>query len=85
MLRGMTFFLDAKQREKFQKWSEKIDSEVVEEQKKKGTLPSNGDAPYYGAAQGAYTFKFTPTNIGTIVKVVHITKGELDLTNYNTM
>lgn len=85
MLRGFTFSIDAKQREKFQKWSEKIDKEIVEENKQKGIAPSHGDTPDYGAAQGAYTFKFTPTNIGTIVKVVHISKGELDLTNYGSM
>ena len=37
--------------------------------------------PYYGAIGGALTYRFTPTSIGVVVKVVHaITKNELDLT-----
>ena len=37
-----------------------------------------------GAIGGQFTFKFIPTSIGTIVKVVYCHTGEeLDLTNYD--
>jgi len=35
--------------------------------------------PNYGAAGGAYTFSFTPTSIGTVVKIQNgITKDTLE-------
>ncbi len=40
--------------------------------------------PYYGAIGGGISYTFTPTSLGTIVKVKEaITGEELDLTEYN--
>lgn len=37
---------------------------------------------YYGAIGGAFTYSFTPTSLGVIVKVTHVDGGEIDLTDY---
>ncbi len=37
---------------------------------------------YAGAVGGEYTFCFTPTSIGTVIKVKHATGAELDLSDY---
>lgn len=63
------------------KWAKEQDEIVVAKQKAQGNA---GDRPNYGAIGGELTYIFTPTSIGTIVKVVHgVTKAELDLTDYD--
>lgn len=40
---------------------------------------------YTGAIGGRYTYSFTPTSLGTIVKVHDaVTKTEIDLTEYES-
>jgi hypothetical protein len=38
---------------------------------------------HFGAIGGSMTYSFTPTTLGTILKVTHCTGAELDVTNYN--
>ena len=39
----------------------------------------------YGTIGGGYTYSFTPTSIGVIVKVRNtVTKAEIDLSDYDT-
>lgn len=41
--------------------------------------------PNYGAIGGELTYSFTPTSLGTVVKVKHgLTYNELDLTDYDS-
>ena len=40
--------------------------------------------PYYGAIGGAYTYSFSPTSLGCVVKVRNsVTGDEIDLTDYS--
>lgn len=63
-----TFVLSAEQYKKYDEWRK-------EKNKKKGEV-------YVGAVGGAYSFCFTPTGIGTLVKVTCADGTELDLTEY---
>jgi hypothetical protein len=66
---------------KIAQWANEQDAIVVAKQKEQGVV---GDRPNYGAIGSTLTYMFTPTSIGTIVKVVHgVTKAELDLTDYD--
>jgi len=40
--------------------------------------------PYHGASGGAYSFCFTPTSLGCVVKVRHTGGEQLDLTDYDS-
>lgn len=40
------------------------------------------EIPYSGAIGGGLTYSFTPTGLGTIIKVKHSSGAELDLTFY---
>ena len=64
--KGMTFKLDETQFEKYVAWQEKLEEE---------------NPKYYGAAGGGYSFIFTPTGLGDIVKVRRDDGEELDLTD----
>jgi hypothetical protein len=45
----------------------------------------NKPMAYSGAIGGRYTYEFTPTNLGTVVKVKdNLKKIELDLTDYDS-
>lgn len=48
-------------------------------------LLARGPEPYVGAVGGAYTFMFTPTGIGTLLRVVRVDGEEIDLTDYDSM
>jgi len=63
-----TFVLSAEQHKKYDEWRK-------EKNKKNGEV-------YVGAIGGAYSFCFTPTGIGTMVKVTCADGTELDLTEY---
>lgn len=64
------FTLDNKQIAKFEAW--------------RAEMWKRKDNP--GAIGGQFTFKFIPTSIGTIVKVVYChTNEELDLTDYDEL
>jgi len=76
------FQLDKDQYEKLKAWREEQDLKVMEAQK--GTdLEHSGEA-YYGASGGAYTYSFTPTSLGCVVKVTNgATNDTIDLTDYD--
>jgi hypothetical protein len=73
------FNLSDEQNDKLKAWIEEQNSKVAEHQKEMGF----SSAPYYGCSGGAYTYSFTPTTLGMVVKVKNnLTKDEIDLTNY---
>jgi hypothetical protein len=83
----MKFEISHKQALKIQKWEKAIALQVVEQQKSTlknwEDLTMNGKYPYYGAIGGGLTYSFTPTALGTIVKVTHnYTNETLDVTDY---
>lgn len=69
------FTMDKKQHLLFLKWEKEQDKKVSEKQGER--------FPNYGAIGGAYTFSFTPTSIGMIIKATNcVTKETIDLTVY---
>lgn len=75
------FTLSQKELEQIAEWAKEQDAFVITAQQERGEA---GNRPNYGAIGGELTYMFTPTGIGTIVKVVHaVTKAELDLTVYD--
>lgn len=53
------------------------------EYKKLAQWKKSHKSVYTGAIGGRYTYSFTPTSLGTVVKVSDaITKTEIDLSNY---
>lgn len=85
------FALDKAQSEKLATWSKEQEAKALERQR--ATLPSeefdqltmSGKHPYTGAISGAYTYSFTPTSLGTVVKVTNGLTGEtIDLTDYES-
>jgi hypothetical protein len=70
----MQFELDENQQLKINAWQVELDSALLNEGKTTET----------GAIGGRFTYSFTPTSLGTIVKVHdELTKQELDLTDYD--
>lgn len=70
-LQKIKFELTPGECQDFNRWSKLQDSKAAQLQR----LPF----PNYGAAGGAYTFSFTPTSIGTVVKIQNgITKETLE-------
>lgn len=80
------FSLSSEQWQKMHVWYTKIQEEVAAKQwanpeTRKHML--NEKTPYGGAAGGALTYSFTPTNLGTVVKVTEgFTNQTIDLTEY---
>ena len=71
-----SFDIEPEQVEKFKKWEKEQDMKVAAKQKK--------SYPNYGASGGAYTFSFTPTSIGVVVKACNSVSNEsIDLSNYD--
>lgn len=69
------FKLSEEQGKKLDDWVAEQDAKVAAIQKR--------ERAYYGCSGGAYTYSFTPTSLGTVVKVVNgVTKEEIDLTDY---
>lgn len=67
--------LDERATAKLKPWVEEQDQKVAARQHKK--------APYYGASGGAYTYEYTPTSLGVVVKVKNEMTGDaIDLTHY---
>lgn len=65
---------------KLNKWMKIQDKKVAEKQGDKYSM----SIAYYGASGGGYTYCFTPTGLGTVVKVRNgLTKEEIDLTDYD--
>lgn len=49
----------------------------------KDSLEGGDPRPYHGAIGGAYTYSFTPTSLGCVVKVRNsMTGDEIDVTDY---
>ena len=68
----MNFKITEKDCEKLDIWRDEQDSKVREKN-------SN-----YGAMGGGYTFMFTPTNLGMIIKVKNVLTGDtVDLTDWD--
>ena len=77
------FQLTKEQWEKFEAWKDEQDRKVMESQK--GTDLEHPGEAYYGAAGGAYTYSFTPTGIGCVVKVTNgATNDTIDLSDYDS-
>jgi hypothetical protein len=63
--------------EKIKAWCDEQDKKVAQKQNR-----PDGQA-YYGAIGGAYTYMYTPTGLGLIVKIKNnLTEEILDLTDY---
>jgi len=70
------FNLTEEQDKKLSKWIEEQDAKVAAMQEKV--------RPNYGCSGGAYTYSFTPTSLGVVIKVKNaITNDEIDLTEYD--
>jgi hypothetical protein len=41
------------------------------------------ELPYFGAIGGDVTYQFTPTSLGVIMKVLHSSGAEIDITDYS--
>lgn len=75
------FTLTVEQLRKISDWMQAENREALRLQQK--TDPSL-NYPYTGAIGGNLTYHFTPTNLGTVVKVEHGLTGRiLDVTDYN--
>jgi len=87
----MKFHLDKEQIAKLEPWCEEQDRIVYERQLALepgdpiGELAKELGGPYYGAIGGALTYCFSPTSLGTVVKVKHAGTGAiLDLSDYDS-
>jgi len=82
------FSLDAEQSERYQEWEKEQDAKVRARQLEStdsSTAKMAECGAYYGTIGGGYTFTFTPTGLGTVVKVKNCVTGEeLDLTDYDS-
>lgn len=84
------FQLNQKQTQQINEWLSKMDEQALASQKEKMTLQDfeyytqGGKYPYSGAIGGSVTYSFTPTSIGTVIKVNHeLTGNVLDVTDYD--
>jgi len=64
---------------------EKINAFIEEQDKIWQATKEGCECPHYGAIGGAYTYHFTPTSIGTVLKVENtVTGAVIDLTDYDS-
>ena len=76
------FLLSQKQIEKLKEWKKEQDQKVIDSQKE--TEFGYDNLPYYGAIEGGYTYEFTPTGLGCVIKVKNnMTNEVIDLTEYD--
>lgn len=76
------FDISEEESERIRAWQQEIDAKVMKQQK--GTDMEFPGGAYYGANGGGYTYSFTPTSLGTVVKVINDLTGDvLDITDYN--
>jgi hypothetical protein len=67
---------------KIAEWKKEQDEKVRKSQE--GTFIEHEDA-YYGCLGGGYSYRFTPTSLGTGVVVINnLTKEELNVTDYDS-
>lgn len=85
------FSLDPDQSKKLAAWCEEQTARALERQRARmspaefSMLTVGGKAPYAGAIGGELTYSFTPTSLGTVVKVTNgLTNETLDLTDYDS-
>ena len=72
----ISFKITSEQRKKLKSW--------IDEQDRLVCLKQNRSCPNYGSCGGAYTYSFTPTSIGLVIKVKNgITNNTIDLTDYD--
>lgn len=71
-----TFALHKWQSDKIAKWEKKEDLKVAKKQGLK--------EPNYGAIGGHLTYSFTPTSLGTVLKITHASGAILDVTDYDS-
>lgn len=84
------FKLDQKQIQQLNEWLSKMDEQALASEKAKMTPQDfefntqGGKYPYSGSIGGSVTYCFTPTSIGTVIKVKHeLTGNVLDVTDYD--
>lgn len=82
----MTFEIPDEKIPVIQKWIDEVHKKNAEAQRK--------ETPYYGASGGAFTYSFTPTSLGLVIKVtatvfkrdennkVYLSEEKLDVTDY---
>lgn len=78
------FELDDVQQKELNEWLNILQPEIVKKQKEifKEDQYVNRESPYYGAIGGGLTYTFTPTGLGTFIKVKeYITQKEIDLSH----
>jgi len=76
------FSLTEKQEKKLAEWKLVQDAKVISFEK--GTELEHENEAYYGTTGGGYTYEFTPTSLGCVIKVINnMTKEEIDLTEYD--
>lgn len=87
------FRLTEDQINQIDQWVHEQNQKVIEEQKKNSPdVPRElleecweMGYPYTGAIGGEITYSFTPTSLGSIVRVRHVQTGaELDVTDYDS-
>lgn len=84
------FTLTEQQKIKLSEWMREQRKKAIESQRKTITNPSTiiqqswaDGYPYTGAIEGAVTYMFTPTSIGTVIKVKYgLTEETIDLSDY---
>jgi hypothetical protein len=75
---GNVFSLTEEQGEKLGKWA------AEQHAKDRAAAEASGRLSVYGASGGAFTYSFTPTSLGMVVKVKNNLSGdELDLTEWD--
>jgi hypothetical protein len=80
---NVMFSLDETQHKKLAAWKKAQDVKVMEQQK--GTKFEHSGEAYYGCSGGAYSYEFTPTSLGLIVKVRNgATEETIDLSDYDS-
>lgn len=88
----ITFSITNEDAEKITKWLNEIVYPPILEQQMEdpdlrefvGEDDQGRKIPYSGAIGGGLTFEFSPTSMGTVVKVKHYSGPELDLTDYES-
>jgi hypothetical protein len=89
----MIFEITPENSQKLQDWLyNEVYPEIIQKQKETIKEPNmfhqmgwEDGVPYQGAIGGGLTYSFTPTSLGTVLKVQYITHSktyELDLTEY---
>lgn len=86
----MKFHVSLNQQKKLAEWLKVLDEKTIQIQKEQmipeewEELTCGGEYPYYGTNGAGVQYIFTPTSLGTVLKVKHLfTKEEIDLTEYD--